>query len=88
MPFLLWPRQVEFLKWLYNTWKTGDRGLVEKSRDAGLTWLSCGFAVCMFLFVDGFAIGFGSRKEALVDNKGDPDCIFEKIRHLLRTLRR
>ena len=80
IPFLLWPRQDEFLKWIYEMWRGGERGLVEKSRDCGVTWLCVGFAVTMWLFVPGFTVGFGSRKEDLVDKKGDPDCIFEKIR--------
>ena len=33
MPFILWPRQEDFLKWIYARWKAGERGMVEKSRD-------------------------------------------------------
>lgn len=81
MPFKLWPRQIDFLKWLYAKWRNGERGLVEKSRDCGVTWLCVGFAVTEWLFSEGFTCGFGSRKEDLVDKKGNPDCIFEKVRH-------
>lgn len=80
VPFMLWPRQEEYVRWLYDMWRNGERGLVEKSRDCGVTWLCVGFAVAEWLFVPGFTAGFGSRKEDLVDKKGDPDCIFEKIR--------
>lgn len=80
VPFILWPRQEEFLKWLYERWRAGERGLVEKSRDCGVTWLCVGFAVTEWLFLPGFAAGFGSRKEELVDKKGDPKSIFDKIR--------
>lgn len=38
------------------------------------------------MFREGAAIGFGSRKEALVDTIGDPDSIFEKCRIILRNL--
>lgn len=86
MPFVLFPKQMEFVKWLHDRWRNGERGLVEKSRDAGATWLTCGYAVTMFLFYPGFTAGFGSRKEALVDKKGDPKCIFEKIRPFLNLL--
>jgi hypothetical protein len=84
IPFILWPRQREYIEWLYERWQAGERGIVEKSRDCGVTWLSVGFAVASWCFHDGVAIGFGSRKESLVDKLGDPDSIFEKIRHFVR----
>lgn len=86
IPFIPWPRQVEYMQWLYDRWQCGERGLVEKSRDCGVTWLSVGFAVALWCSHDGLAIGFGSRKEALVDKLGDPDSIFEKIRHFVQHL--
>lgn len=81
MPFILWPRQVEYLEWLTDRYTAGERGLVEKSRDCGVTWLSVAWAVTMMIFVDGFSAGFGSQKKQKVDRKGDPDSIFEKIRY-------
>jgi len=86
IPFIPFPRQVEFMQWLYTRWQKGERGLAEKSRDYGATWLAAGFSVCMWKFYPGFTGGFGSRKEALVDKKGDPKCIFEKIRFFIRNL--
>lgn len=83
IPFILWPKQREYIDWLYQQWRNGERGLVEKSRDCGVTWLSVGFAVALWSLYDGVAIGFGSRKEQLVDKLGDPDSIFEKIRHFV-----
>lgn len=86
LPFVPWPRQIEFVKWLLARWRNGERGLAEKSRDCGVTWLSVGFDVCMWCFVDGYAAGYGSRKEELVDNRGDPKCIFEKVRYFINGL--
>ena len=83
IPFVLWPKQDEYVRWVYSSWKDQERGLVEKSRDCGVTWLSVGFAVSMWCFVDGFTTGFGSRKEELVDKRGDSKCIFEKIRFFI-----
>lgn len=88
MPFIPWPRQMEYMQWVYQQWQDGERGLVEKSRDCGVTWLSVGLAVSLWCNVDGISIGFGSRKEDLVDKIGDPDCIFEKIRHYVMHLPR
>jgi hypothetical protein len=86
IPFILWPKQEEYLKWLYRSWRSQERGLVEKSRDCGVTWLSVGFAVSMWCFEDGFTTGFGSRKEELVDKRGDSKCIFEKVRFFIDNL--
>lgn len=86
VPFILWGKQEEYLRWVYDHWQNGERGLVEKSRDCGVTWLSVALAVSLWCFHDGVAIGFGSRKEALVDTLGDPDSIFEKIRHFVGAL--
>jgi len=63
-----------------------EDGLAEKSRDVGFTWLCCAYALHGFLFRPQCAVGFGSRKLDLVDRKGDPDTIFEKIRLMLRRL--
>jgi hypothetical protein len=86
LPFILFERQKEYINWLYKRWKQKEDGLVEKSRDMGLTWLCCAFAVCVWLFEEGQTIAFGSRKEDLVDKIGDPDCIFEKMRIILRSI--
>ena len=86
VPFLLFPRQVEYVDWLLEREANEEDGLVEKSRDAGATFVSCAYSLWRWLFTPGYSIGFGSRKEMLVDRAGDPDSIFEKIRSILRTL--
>lgn len=86
LPFLLFPKQEEYIEWLYERYQLKEDGLVEKSRDMGATWLCCAFAVWMWIFIQGSSISFGSRKEDLVDEIGNPDSIFEKIRILLDNL--
>lgn len=86
MPFLLFRRQVEFIEFLRGCITDKEGGLVEKSRDVGATWLCCSYSVWLWLFVPGASIGWGSRKELLVDRIGDPDSIFEKMRMIIRSL--
>ena len=86
MPFILFPKQEEFICWLYDRWQGKEDGLAEKSRDVGFTWLCCAFAAWMWIFHSGTSIAFGSRKEDLVDKNGDPDSIFEKIRMIIDNL--
>lgn len=86
LPFLLFPRQVEFVEFLHGCVMDKECGLVEKSRDVGATWLCCAYSVWLWLFVPGAAVGWGSRKELLVDRHGVPDSIFEKMRMTLKTI--
>lgn len=84
--FDLFDRQAQYIQWLGEREAAQEQGLVEKSRDAGVSWLDAGYAVHGWLFRPGFVVGFGSRKLELVDTIGDPDSIFEKIRIILRNL--
>jgi hypothetical protein len=83
MPFVFFKRQLEFVQFLHELRTTQQSGLVEKCRDAGATWVACAYSVWSFLFIPNDAIGWGSRKETLVDKLGDADSIFEKMRLML-----
>lgn len=83
MPFLMFRRQLEFIDFLQGCLQDGQGGLVEKARDIGATWLCCAYSVWLWLFMPGSAVGWGSRKEDLVDTLGDPDSIFEKMRMII-----
>lgn len=86
MPFIMFKRQREFIEYLQGCLADRQGGLVEKARDIGATWLCCAFSVWLWLFQPGTAIGWGSRKEDLVDTLGDPDSIFEKMRMIIDNL--
>jgi len=86
IPMILFPKQAELVRWLYNLWLTQEDGLVEKSRDVGMTWIAMAFSVWLWLFHPGQHIGFGSYKQDKVDKIGDLDSILEKGRMLLRYL--
>lgn len=88
MPFILFPRQVELVQFLLGMLQGEESGLVEKARDMGATWLCAAFSVWLWRFYPGAAVGWGSRKEQLVDKLGDPDSIFEKMRIIIRRLPR
>jgi phage terminase large subunit len=88
LPFLLFPKQEEFVHWLLERWRNREPGLVIKSRELGMSWITVAIGCSLALFNHGFSMGFGSRKEALVDANGDPDSLFEKARIFLRALPR
>ncbi|MHB8284092.1 MAG: hypothetical protein ACYDD1_05400 [Caulobacteraceae bacterium] len=80
MPFLLFPKQREWVEWIMERWEGNEDGITEKSRDMGISWLAVSLSVTLCLFHPGVTIGFGSQKEDLVDKSGDPDCLFWKAR--------
>jgi hypothetical protein len=86
MPFVFFERQDDFINFLHAMRLTGENGLVEKARDMGATWQSCAYSVWSWLFIPADAIGWGSRKQELVDKIGDVSSIFEKLRLLIRRL--
>lgn len=90
-PFAPFPRQVAFLNWLEERERlaaagANGGGLVDKSRDSGISWLACAFGLHRWLFRSHYAVGYGSRKLELVDNRGDMKTLFEKIRFMLYRL--
>jgi phage terminase large subunit len=86
LPLILFQRQEELVEFLLACVTETEPGLIEKSRDMGATWVASAFSVWLWLFWPGVAVGWGSRKEQLVDKLGDPDSIFEKIRMLIHGL--
>lgn len=86
IPFILFPRQIEWIDWFLQRWRLREPGVTVKSRDMGISWLSIALSCTMCLFHDNMAVGFGSRKLELVDKLGDPSCLFWKARTFLEML--
>ena len=83
IPFLLFPKQTEYMRWLYERFTLREHGVVVKSRDAGVTWLDCEFVLVMWLFMQGFVGGIGSRKEEYVDQSKNMKAMMQRILHQL-----
>jgi hypothetical protein len=83
MPFIPFPEQLDWMRWVLECWKDRENGLSDKSRDMGLTWCAASLSGALAVSHSGFVAGFGSRKEDLVDKAGDPDSIFFKVRFFL-----
>jgi hypothetical protein len=86
VPFVLFPKQREFIDWCLQRWLMREDGIVEKSRDAGVSWLCVAFAAWMMIFKTGTVVGFGSRKESYVDQIGNPASLFWKVREFINLL--
>jgi phage terminase large subunit len=86
IPFMLFPRQREWIEWVMAQWKGQKPGLTEKTRDMGMSWVAVGLSCALSLSHDGMAIGFGSRKEEYVDKLGSPKSLFFKARMFMSNL--
>lgn len=84
MPFLLFPRQIELVKYIIRKWRTGAPGIVVKSRDVGASWVAFATACTLCATHDNMMIGFGSAKEDKLDRSGDPDTLFYKGRAFMQ----
>ncbi len=88
IPFILFPKQIEWIEFAVDLWKKQRRGITDKSRDEGLSWLSVSLSCTLCLHYDGMGIGFGSRKEEYVDRSDSPKSLFWKARTFMRYLPR
>lgn len=93
MPFLLMPKQVDWMKWAFALWQhklpgypKASSGVTVKSRDCGVSWCFMTMGISMCLTWRNISIGVGSAKADKVDRSGDPDCLFYKGRMYLRYL--
>jgi hypothetical protein len=86
IPFMLFPKQKDFIEFVKRKWEEGAPWICEKSRDMGITWLCIAFACWALLFLPGIKCSFGSRKSSLVDEIGNIDSILEKARYILKNV--
>jgi phage terminase large subunit len=88
LPFILFPRQIEWLEWVLDSWRNSRPGVTAKSREVGISWLAVGLSCTLCLFNDHMSVGFGSAKSEYVDKIGDPKSIFWKAREFMALLPR
>jgi hypothetical protein len=86
LPWIPFPRQLEFIEWFFDHYLQQKGGIIEKSRDMGITWVFVLLCVFEWRFTQGFAGGIGSNKLDNVDKRDEPDSIFEKMRKLIKLL--
>jgi hypothetical protein len=85
IPFELFPKQEELIRWLWKLYIDKDKGAIDKARDVGATWCFLAFSVWMFLFQNR-SINLYSYKADAVDRKGDMNSLFGKVNFILKYL--
>ena len=87
LPFLTYEFQDEFILTLDDHLERGEDLLVDKSRDMGVSWIVVSaFFRRWCLPTPGNNTLLGSRKEDLVDKKGNLDTLLEKCRYQMYRL--
>jgi len=86
IPFILFPKQIDWIDWFLDRWRSSEPGLTEKSRDCGVSWLAMCMSCELAKHYQGVAIGVGSQKADKVDRTDDPDCLLFKARFYLKNL--
>jgi len=82
VPFITWAIQDEAVEEIQLCIEHGEDINLEKSRDMGATWLVLALSDWYLLWHENVNIGVVSRKEQLVDRKGDMDSLFEKLKYI------
>ncbi len=86
LPFILFEYQKETIKWLIDHIDNGTDGLLEKSRDMGMSWIMFVMVPLWYwIFKDGTNILLGSYKEKLVDDR-TKDSLFGMIDYAIDSL--
>lgn len=79
LPFFLFDYQKEAIRWMIDHIESGKDGLLEKSRDMGVSWVIFVWVpIWYWLFRDGVNLLLGSYKQDLVDNRSK-DSLFGMI---------
>ncbi len=71
IPFLLFPKQEEWIHWIMERWSNRENGITEKSREMGLSWTAIGLACSLCLFNKEMVIGFGSPTQPTINRECD-----------------
>jgi hypothetical protein len=85
-PMIPWPIQRDAIEVISDCIAIGKGCNLDKSRDMGASWLVLFIFAHLFLFRTEQNFGVVSRKEVLVDSRGDMDSLFEKLRYIIRQL--
>lgn len=86
LPFKLYDFQEGVIDFIHARYEAQESALIKKSRDMGLSVISIGYGLWLWLFHEGKVVGYGSRKETLVHRIFDLDSLIERSRYMIRML--
>lgn len=83
LPFILTPKQQEYINWREKLYISNKSGVVFKCRDVGVSWCNMAHQAWHWQWEIGYQGRVGSLKAEEVDDKSDPDSLFEKLRAVI-----
>lgn len=86
VPMVLWPEQKRMLSEFHECYKNRIPFLVEKSRETGITWTFVNYMLHHLIYSEGFSGTLASREAGQVDERGNMNTLFGKVRHSLYLL--
>ncbi len=86
VPFVTYPFQDHCLMEFCEAIDTGEDVVIEKSRDMGLSWMLLITFAWFWHFKPMQSFLLISSKKELVDEKGNPDTLFWKLRYWIRNM--
>lgn len=86
IPFELYPKQVDFIIWLFERYKKQEDGCVDKCRDVGATWCFIAFSIFLLLFRNNTSIAFFTFKASECHTIGKMGTLFEKANFIIENL--
>jgi hypothetical protein len=86
IPFELFPRQVEMIEAMIDSYRNKEPLSIPKARDSGASWCAMSLLCTLALFEDGFTAIVGSQLEIKIDQSGKTGTLFHKLRMFLEYL--
>lgn len=79
VPFKLYPRQREYVRWAIDLYRRGKSGATPKCRGVGASWIWMGIISWLVGTKPDMSISVGSHVETYVDQKGSMKALMPKI---------
>lgn len=83
IPFELFPRQEDYIRWMWRRYKEDESGLVDKCRDAGVTWLTMAFFTYLLIFQRDVSLQIYTYKAEECHKLGDISTLMQKCTHII-----
>lgn len=86
IPFELYKKQEDFIRWLWDRYNNKEDGVVDKCRDVGATWCVMAFFVWLIIFFKNVSLGVYTYKGDECHKLGDTSTLLEKAIFIIRYL--
>lgn len=86
IPFELFPKQEDYIRWLWARYIGREDGVVDKCRGVGMSWMNAAFSVYLLIFQKQVTVSMYTYKADECHEKENLDTLIEKCIFLIRNL--